>query len=72
MTAGVPGRTLPSDHTRAIPKSTLSLHFKILRDAGLIRSERKGVELQNNARTAELRARFGGLVEQILAAYGRT
>jgi DNA-binding transcriptional ArsR family regulator len=26
-------------------KSTLSQHFKILREAGLIRSERKGVEL---------------------------
>src|SRR3984885_10843831 len=32
---------------KAIPKSTLSQHFKILREAGLIRSERHGVELQN-------------------------
>ena len=27
---------------RAIPKSTLSQHFKALREAGLIRSEREG------------------------------
>jgi len=30
---------------RAIPKSTLSQHFKVLREAGLIRSERHGVEM---------------------------
>ena len=28
---------------RMLPKSTLSQHFRILREAGLIRSERKGV-----------------------------
>ena len=28
---------------RTLPKATLSQHFKILREAGLIRSERKGV-----------------------------
>ena len=28
---------------KSIPKSTLSQHFRILRDAGLIRSERHGV-----------------------------
>jgi DNA-binding transcriptional ArsR family regulator len=33
-----------------LPKSTLSQHFKILREAGLVRSERKGVELQNRTR----------------------
>ena len=32
---------------RPIPKSTLSQHFKALREAGLIRSERRGVELYN-------------------------
>src|SRR4030081_3101568 len=31
---------------KAIPKSTLSQHFKILREAGLIRSERQGVEMR--------------------------
>ena len=32
---------------RAVPKSTLSQHFKALREAGLIRSERRGVEMHN-------------------------
>jgi DNA-binding transcriptional ArsR family regulator len=52
-----------------LPKSTLSQHFKILREAGLIRSERKGVELQNRTRCPELQKRFGPMVTAILQAY---
>jgi len=54
---------------RAIPKSTLSQHFKVLREAGLIRSERHGVEMQNTSRCAELEGRFPGLLRAILAAH---
>lgn len=54
---------------RTIPKSTLSQHFKILRDAGLIRSERKGVEMQNTGRYDEIESRFPGLINSILKAY---
>ena len=54
---------------RTLPKSTLSQHFKILREAGLIRSERKGVEMRNTARCSELKERFGDLLAAILAAY---
>ena len=32
---------------KTIPKSTLSLHFKALREAGLIRGERRGVQMHN-------------------------
>lgn len=52
-----------------LPKSTLSQHFKILREAGLIRGERRGVELHNQTRCAELKSRFGPLIESILKAY---
>ena len=52
-----------------LPKSTLSQHFKILREAGLIRSVRKGVELHNTTRCAELKERFGPLVMNIIDAY---
>jgi DNA-binding transcriptional ArsR family regulator len=51
-----------------LPKSTLSQHFKILREAGLIRSERKGVELQSKPRCGELK-RFGPMLGAILDAY---
>jgi DNA-binding transcriptional ArsR family regulator len=54
---------------RAIPKSTLSQHFRILREAGLIRSERKGVEMRNTPRCKELSPRFGSMIREILAAY---
>lgn len=54
---------------RKVPKSTLSVHFKVLREAGLIRSERRGVEVHNTTRCAEIRERFGPLVSAILDAY---
>jgi DNA-binding transcriptional ArsR family regulator len=54
---------------KAIPKSTLSQHFKILREAGLIRSERHGVELQNVSRCTELELRFPGLIRAIVTAH---
>ena len=53
---------------KAMPKSTTSLHFRILREAGLIRSERVGVECDNSLRLAELDKRFPGLVRAILKA----
>ncbi len=54
---------------RPVPKSTLSQHFKALRDAGLIRSERKGVEMHNTARCEEVDRRFPGLLSAIMAAH---
>lgn len=55
--------------TAPLAKSTLSQHFKILREAGLIHSERKGVELHNRTRCAELQERFGEMVPAIVNAY---
>src|SRR3984957_21160452 len=52
-----------------LPKSTLSQHFKALREAGLIRSERKGVELKNSSRCQELKKKFGPMIVTILQAY---
>ncbi|HTL16897.1 MAG TPA: helix-turn-helix domain-containing protein [Patescibacteria group bacterium] len=59
---------LPNGNTK-IPKSTMSQHFKILREAGLIRSERIGVELKNSSRCPELKKKYGPLVNAILQAY---
>lgn len=53
---------------KAIPKSTLSQHFKALREAGLIRGERIGVEMRNTSRCAEIEKRFPGLVAAIVKA----
>jgi DNA-binding transcriptional ArsR family regulator len=54
-----------------MPKSTLSQHFKILREAGLIRSERKGVELQNRPRWDEYSKKFGPMITGIIEAYSK-
>jgi DNA-binding transcriptional ArsR family regulator len=54
---------------KAIPKSTLSQHFKILRESGLIRSERHGVEMHNISRCEEVDKRFPGLLRTIVNAY---
>src|SRR6187431_1961101 len=53
---------------KAVPKSTLSQHFKVLRDAGLVRSVRMGVEMQNSSRCAEIETRFPGLLPAIVGA----
>jgi DNA-binding transcriptional ArsR family regulator len=53
----------------ALAKSTCSQHFQILREAGLIRCERKGVELSSRLRQRELEDRFPGLLTAILEAY---
>lgn len=54
---------------REIPKSTLSQHFKALREAGLIRGERCGVEMRNTPRCGEVEKRFPGLIVAILHAH---
>ena len=54
---------------REIPKSTLSQHFRALREAGLIRSERAGVEMRSHTRCKEIEQRFPGLIGSIMNAY---
>lgn len=57
-------RCAPSD----MPKSSLSRHVQILREAGLVRSERRGSEVINLSRASEVETRFPSLLESILAA----
>jgi DNA-binding transcriptional ArsR family regulator len=52
-----------------LAKSSCSQHFRILREAGVIFSERKGVELFSRVRTQELSAKFPGLLRSILKGY---
>jgi DNA-binding transcriptional ArsR family regulator len=74
--AGIAGGTCAQTCTasleaigRPVPKSTLSQHFKVLREAGLIHSERKGVEMHNLARCDEVNRRFPGLLPAIMNAH---
>lgn len=49
-------------------KSTLSNHFRILREAGLLCSRREGTQYANALRLDDLDARFPGLLDTILKA----
>lgn len=49
------------------PKSSMSHHFRILRDAGLVHTRAEGTVHQNTLRLPELNARFPGLLGAILA-----
>jgi DNA-binding transcriptional ArsR family regulator len=50
-----------------LPASTTSHHFRILREGGLVHSERVGKDCNNSLRIAEMDARFDGLFSQILS-----
>lgn len=54
---------------KCIPRSTLSQHFRALREAGLIRGERRGVEMHNTSRCQEIEQRFPGLITAIVKAH---
>ena len=56
---------------KRIPKSTLSQHFKALREAGLILGERVGVEMRITSRCREIEKRFPGLIKAIVRAHKR-
>jgi DNA-binding transcriptional ArsR family regulator len=49
-----------------MPKSTLSHHFRALRDAGLIRTTKHGVENLNSVRLDDVNGRFPGLLKAIM------
>lgn len=48
------------------PKSTLTHHFKALREAGVITQRQYGLERRSRVRLKDLNARFPGLVNLIL------
>jgi DNA-binding transcriptional ArsR family regulator len=49
------------------PKSSLTHHFRALRDAGLIRQRQYGLERRSRLRTEDLNKRFPGLLDLITA-----
>jgi predicted transcriptional regulator len=55
----------------ALPRATLSRHFDLLRDAGLVRTERDGVQYLNVLRLDDVETRFPGLLANLLQAAER-
>jgi DNA-binding transcriptional ArsR family regulator len=57
-----------SDLDLQVAKSTLSHHFKILREAGVLYCRKQGTQHMNSLRRADLDQAFPGLLEAILQA----
>ncbi len=55
----------------ALPRATLSRHFDQLREAGLVRTERDGVQYLNVLRVDDIETRFPGLLISLLQAAER-
>jgi DNA-binding transcriptional ArsR family regulator len=53
---------------KPIAKSTMSHHFKILRESGVIYTRKEGTQHINSLRREDLEAQFPGLLEIVLEA----
>ncbi|RCV49542.1 ArsR/SmtB family transcription factor [Marinitenerispora sediminis] len=51
-----------------VSKSTCTHHFRVLREAGIIRQHYRGTAVLNDLRRDDLDARFPGLLDCVLAA----
>ena len=51
-----------------VPKSTLSNHFRVLRESGLITTTKRGVENINVLRFDDIEDRFPGLLPNVLGS----
>ena len=48
------------------PKSSLSHHFRVLRESGVVATRKEGKTLLNTLRSEDLEARFPGLLKAVL------
>ncbi len=55
-----------------VVKSTCTHHFRVLREAGIIRQRTEGTSRMNSLRRDDLDARFPGLLDAVLAASRRS
>ena len=53
-----------------VTKSTCTHHFKVLREAGVIRQRLEGTTRLNSLRRGDLEQRFPGLLDSVLLAAG--
>ena len=65
---GRPCGTFPVD----IAPSTLSHHFRVLREAGIIHQSQRGTRRWTSLRSAEFDERFPGLLQAIMAQEPRS
>lgn len=60
-----------SANPKLIAKSTMSHHFRILRESGVLYSHKEGTQLINSLRRDDLNALFPGLLDTVLQSASR-
>jgi len=70
MLASADGEPTCGSFDVPVTKSTCTHHFKVLREAGVIRQHREGTARLNTLRREDLEARFPGLLDTILESAG--
>ncbi len=60
------GKSCTKSCAGGMAPSTISFHYKTLRENGLIRSEKLGVEVISTLRKEEIDKKFPGLLDSIL------
>jgi DNA-binding transcriptional ArsR family regulator len=60
-----------SANPKLIAKSTMSHHFRILRESGVLYSHKEGTQLINSLRRNDLNALFPGLLDTVLQSASR-
>lgn len=60
------GMSCSKSCTTELSPSTVSFHCKILRENGLIYSEKRGVEVINSLRRVEIDKKFPGILDTVL------
>lgn len=64
--AGCESMSCSKSSPQGMSPSTISFHYKTLRENGLIRSEKIGVEVINTLRKDEIDKKFPGLLDAVL------
>ncbi|MBW4467341.1 MAG: metalloregulator ArsR/SmtB family transcription factor [Pegethrix bostrychoides GSE-TBD4-15B] len=54
-----------------VPKSTMSHHLRVLREAGVLCCRKEGTQHLNSLRQSDLNALFPGLLEVVLRSVGQ-
>jgi DNA-binding transcriptional ArsR family regulator len=54
--------------TLSVAKSTMTHHYRVLRESGVIRQERRGTTKLTELRREDLNARFPGLLDAVLSS----
>ena len=57
--------------TQNLPKSTLTRHFRVLRENGVLLQQASGRQCVNSLRREDLEARFPGLLQAVLGDENR-